>query len=149
MLSGLLLNYSHPWEQPLDITQLDATIQDTPNKPLQTQFQHDTTEYDKHFMARAAHLVFNTLQLMLAKPSLVSMGSLVKKVHKKRSSKTFWTPNIIGKDYRLRRESQPLGGTHVSPRGHWVRGFWRDQACGPNFSQHKETWIEPFWRGGE
>lgn len=150
MANGLLLNWSHPWEQPLDITQLDATIQDTPNAPLQTEFQHDITTYGKHFMARVAHLVFNTLQLMLTRPNLVSVGSLVRQVrHKSKSIKTFWTPNIIGEDYRLRRESQPLGGTHASPRGHWVRGFWRDQACGPNYSQHKDTWIEPFWRGGD
>src|SRR6185437_1609270 len=40
MLSGRLLNYSHPWEKPLDIAQLDATIQDAPQAPLQTRFQH-------------------------------------------------------------------------------------------------------------
>jgi hypothetical protein len=150
MLNSLLLNWSHPWEQPLDITQLDATIQDTPKPSLKEMFDEDLTTEAQHFLARAAHLVFNTLQLMLTRPNLVSMGSLVKHVqNKKKSIKTFWTPNIIGKDYRLRRESQPLGGTHASPRGHWVRGFWRDQACGPNYGQHKETWIEPFWRGGE
>lgn len=150
MLNGLLLSWSHPWEQPLDIAQLDATIQDTDNGLLQTHYQTDITQDGKHFVARVAHLVFNTLHLMLARPELVSMGSLAKQVHHKRHSITeFWTPNTIGKDYRLGRGSQPLGGSHASPRGHWVRGFWRDQACGPNYSQHKETWIEPFWRGGE
>ena len=150
MLNGLLLNWSHPWEQPLDIAQLDATIRDTPNESLQTEFQTAVTPNGKDFMARVAHLVFNTLHLMLARPQLVSMGSLVKQVQNKRhSTKAFWTPNTIGTNYRLRRERQPLGGTHVSPRGHWVRGFWRDQACGPNYSEHKEIWIEPFWRGGE
>jgi hypothetical protein len=150
MISGRLLNWSHPWEQPLDIAQLDATIQDTPSEPSETRFAYGVTTHDKHFMGRAAHLVFNTLHLMLARPNLVSIGSLVKQVRDKRKSiKTFWSPNMIGKDYRLRRDSEPLGGTHASPRGHWVRGFWRDQACGPNYSQHKEIWIEPFWRGGE
>lgn len=145
-----LLTWSHPWEQPLDIAKLDATIQELPNQGLHTQFQADLDTYDKHFMARVAHLVFNTLQLMLARPNLVSMGTLAKQVRdKKKSIKTFWSPNIIGKDYRLRRESDTLGSTHSSPRGHWVRGFWRDQACGLNYSQHKEVWIEPFWRGGE
>jgi hypothetical protein len=56
MLSGRLLNWSQPWEQPLDITQLDATIQDTPNMPLQTEFQDDITKSDKHFMSRVAHV---------------------------------------------------------------------------------------------
>lgn len=119
MLNGRLLKWSHPWEQPLDIAKLDATIQDTSNESLQTPFQSDVNTYDKHFMARAAHLVFNTLQLMLARPNLVSMGPLVKQVHdKKKSIKSFWSPNMIGKDYRLRHESQTLGGTHASPRGH-------------------------------
>ena len=149
-LDRRLVHWSHPSEQSLDIAQLDATVQNTLNSPQAEEFEEDLTPHSRPFLARVSHLVFNTLQLMLSRPNLVSMGSLVKRVHNKRKSiKTFWTPNIIGKDYRLRRESQPLGGTHASPRGHWVRGFWRDQACGPNFSEHKETWIEPFWRGGE
>ena len=150
MFNGLLLNWSHPWEQPLDIAQLDATIQDLPCEPPRTKFQGDIAPHGKDFLARVAHLVFNTLQLMLARPELVSMGSLVKQVHKERQSvKAFWSPNTIGRDYRLRHEPRPLGGNHASPRGHWVRGFWRDQACGPHYSEHKEIWIEPFWRGGE
>jgi len=150
MLNGLLLNWSHPWEQPLDIAQLDATIQSLPNEPPQTEFQTDVAAYGKDFLARVAHLVFNILQLMLSRPELVSTGSLVRQVHnKRRSARAFWSPNTIGTDYRVRREPQSLGGTHASPRGHWVRGFWRDQAYGPNYSEHKEIWIEPFWRGGE
>ena len=94
MMNGLLPNWSHPWEQPLDIAQLDATIQDTPDNPLQTPFQTDITTYGKRFMARVAHLVFNALQLMLARPELVSMGSLVKQVHNRKStpSKRFGLP---------------------------------------------------------
>ena len=86
MFNGLLLNWSHPWEQPLDIAQLDATIQDLPNELPQTKFQSDIAPQGKDFLARVAHLVFNTLQLMLARPELVSMGSLVKQVHNKRQS---------------------------------------------------------------
>lgn len=150
MSDGLLLNWSHPWEQALDIAQLDATIQDTPNEPLETRFQADVTADGRDFMARVAHLVFNTLQLMLVKSDLVSMGSLVNQVHHRRhSTREFWSPNTIGAEYRLKRQRHPLGGTHASPRGHWVRGFWRNQACGPNYSEYKEIWIEPFWRGGE
>src|SRR5262249_32918064 len=81
--SGRLLNWSHPWEQPLDIAQLEATVQDTLTPPNTTQLQSDITTYDKHFLARVAHLVFNTLQLMLARPDVVSMGSLVKQLHHK------------------------------------------------------------------
>lgn len=28
-----------------------------------------------------------------------------------------------------------------------VRGHWRNQACGPRWTQTKRVWIEPFWRG--
>ena len=150
MASGRLLNWSHPWEKPLEVARLDTTVLDTPDQTPQTRFQHHPDAYDKHFMARIAHLVFNTLQLMLSRPSLVSMGLMLKEVHdKKKSVRVFWSPNRVGADYRLRRESQPLGGTHSSPRGHWVRGFWRNQACGPALRERKEVWIEPFWRGGE
>lgn len=30
-----------------------------------------------------------------------------------------------------------------------VRGHWRQQACGPRFSDRKATWIEPYWKGPE
>ena len=28
-----------------------------------------------------------------------------------------------------------------------VRGHWRDQACGPNMTEHRRIWIEPHWKG--
>jgi len=28
-----------------------------------------------------------------------------------------------------------------------VRGHWRDQACGVNFSERRKRWILPFWKG--
>lgn len=30
-----------------------------------------------------------------------------------------------------------------------VRGHWRQQACGPKFSDRRATWIEPYWKGPE
>lgn len=30
-----------------------------------------------------------------------------------------------------------------------VRGHWRDQACGENFSLRRKIWIKPFWKGPE
>lgn len=30
-----------------------------------------------------------------------------------------------------------------------VSGHWRRQACGPNRSERKTIWIEPFWKGPE
>lgn len=150
LTDGRLLNWSHPWEKEIDIAHINSTVEGLPDKPLTTGFQTEVSSDDKQFLANVAHLVLNTLQLMISKPQLVSMGSLVKKVQgKKGRVKVFWSPNTIGKDYRIRRVGQHLGGTHASPRGHWVRGFWRDQACGQQFRERREVWIEPFWRGGE
>ncbi|MBU1067434.1 hypothetical protein KKE60_06575 [Patescibacteria group bacterium] len=28
-----------------------------------------------------------------------------------------------------------------------VRGHWRDQAVGKDWSEHKRIWIEPYWKG--
>ena len=62
----------------------------------------------------------------------------------------YWQPHIIGKHYKLRYEHRTgQGGTHASPRGHWVSGFWREQPHGPQRSLRKTLWIEPFWRGGK
>jgi len=30
-----------------------------------------------------------------------------------------------------------------------VRGHWRNQAYGPEFSLHRKKWIEPYWKGPE
>lgn len=32
---------------------------------------------------------------------------------------------------------------------HIVRGHWKLQACGPNLSERKPIWIQPYWRGPE
>jgi hypothetical protein len=42
---------------------------------------------------------------------------------------------------RRPRSRRPLGVRTA------VRGHWRLQACGPQFSQHKIIWIQPTWRG--
>jgi hypothetical protein len=54
MSTGRLLNWTHSWEQPLDIAKLDGTIDDLPKEPLRTRFQYDVNTYDRHFMARLA-----------------------------------------------------------------------------------------------
>ena len=30
-----------------------------------------------------------------------------------------------------------------------VRGHWRNQPCGPNLSERRATWIQPYWKGHE
>jgi hypothetical protein len=108
-------------------------------------------ETDEMFMQSCIHLLLGTLLLMTARPDLVSYGTLqqtakVKHGHTKGVNE-FWSPNMIGREYKLRRESP--GGFHLSPRLHWVRGFYRNQAYGKQWANRKLVWIEPFTRGVE
>jgi len=89
---------------------------------------------------------------MLRRPDLVERGRILKATPARDGAppREFWDPNVIGKNYRIRRIDVPQGGTsHMSPRGHWVRRYYRDQPHGPQRSEHGEVWIEPYWRGGE
>jgi hypothetical protein len=45
-----------------------------------------------------------------------------------------------------RASVQSASGWHLSKR-FVVRGHWRDQACGPGLSEHRSTWIRPYWKG--
>jgi hypothetical protein len=97
---------------------------------------------DSRFVAEAAHYLFGTLLLMLNKPEFVEPGVSRRKMT--RNGVPIWSPNIIGRHYRLKREGMGVGdGTHASPRAHWRRGHWRDQVHGPKLSLRKQMWIEP------
>jgi len=148
MTNAHILNWHNPTMKPLDITKLDELVQNSVSPPKSSPFQYNLNTDDKHFMAGVVHLVLNTIQLMQAKPDFISMGSMIKEVRSKNMPiKSYWSPNLIGSDYKIKRESQQSGGSHASPRGHWVRGYWRSQAYGESYSQRKDIWIEPFLRG--
>jgi hypothetical protein len=150
-----LLHWTLPDQEQVKLDELDKLItlfeehkeyRHTSDLPF---FSDSLTPEDNRFMAKVTHFVLGTLILMTARPDLITTGALRKKVQKKNEPpKEFWSPNIIGEHFKLRREHVPQGGTHASPRGHWVRGFYRDQSHGPQHSLRKEIWIEPFWRGG-
>lgn len=96
---------------------------------------------DDPFMESLGVVAFGTLLAMLARPELLEKSTLIRKVpSKKGGEKEFWTPNIIGKHYRMRRE---LGGSHASPRMHWRRGHCRMQPYGHELSERKRIWLEP------
>jgi hypothetical protein len=104
-------------------------------------------EGDRDVVSQAVHLLFGTFALMDARPDLVTHGSLQKRVKKADGVREFWSPNIIGEHYRIKREDGQ--GSHASPRMHWVRGFWREQPYGPGFGMRRTQWVEPYLRGEE
>jgi hypothetical protein len=153
-----LLHWTIPTTEHVDLARLDDLVQSFEDKWMQhhsefPQFVSDEmTEADNRFMARVCHLLFGTLLLMLARPELVTTGALRKRVAAKNEQhrvKEFWSPNIIGEHYKLRRPYIPQGGTHASPRGHWVKGSYREQPYGVKHAERKQIWVEPYWRGGE
>ncbi|MDP9051890.1 MAG: hypothetical protein M3O31_14400 [Acidobacteriota bacterium] len=109
-----------------------------------------TSDAAAHLGAGVAHYILSAILIMNARPELVTSGSLQKRVMKKGNlPREFWTPNIIGEHYRVRRESMDHGGTHASPRFHWVRGCYRQQPYGPGGELRRQQWIEPYMRGLE
>lgn len=103
---------------------------------------------DDGFLRQARALVFGLLLAMSARPQLVSYGQRQGKQSKK-GRREFWTPNIIGRGFRVERESTGEKGTHASPRLHWRRGHFRAQRYGEKLQQIKTIWIEPTLVGGQ
>jgi hypothetical protein len=150
--AGYLLH----WNLPLDAFGESISMPDIDDLVL--RYAHEThssatdpfqnnkmTPADNQTIALCAHYVFGTLLAMEARPELITHGKMLKRVNKGGHHNEFWSPNIIGRDYVLKNEAGQ--GTHASPRMHWVRGFYRDQAIGPGRAQHKRIWVEPFMRG--
>jgi len=126
---------------------------------LQEKYSHSSrlTRLSQHFtsvdiaaMNAAIKMLFNVILLITHKPEVVEAARLLKRLSGGPEKPVeYWQPHIIGRTYKLRYEHHEAGGSHHSPRGHWVSGFWREQAHGPQHSLRKTLWIEPFWRGGQ
>lgn len=137
----------------------------TPPSVKSTNLDADLTEYDEEFLEKLGVITFGTFLAMNAKPELVEKGKLLKRVTKANAApKEFWSPNIIGPKYRLKREVPKInrygkfaadqrkrdqGGTHASPRLHWRRGHYRMQAYGVGLKERKQLWIEPVIVGAQ
>jgi hypothetical protein len=137
----------------------------TPPSLKTTRLDSDLTKADEEFLEKLGVITFGTFLAMNAKPELLEKGKLLKRVQKTgQQPREFWSPNIIGPRYRLKREvrkidkhgkfvaDQPkrdLGGTHASPRLHWRRGHFRNQAYGMGLKERKQIWIEPMLIGAE
>ena len=108
------------------------------------------THEDNHMLVGVGQVIFGALLLMMERPDLVTTGRLIKRVQKSNKPKReFWSPNVLGEHYQIRHEGVSLRGTHASPRMHWVRGSYKQQAHGPQRTLRKRIWIEPYLRGLE
>jgi hypothetical protein len=121
----------------------------------------DLSEEDSGFLEGIGVILFGTLLAMNARPELVERGSMCRVAGKAEKRKEFWSPNIIGKKYKFRREVPRVAkdgafvfdgrerGTHASPRMHWRRGHFRNQAYGEQRRLRKIIWLEPCLIGAE
>jgi hypothetical protein len=160
MMAALLpTGYFVHWNIPLDAYGPVTTMPELKDMLLNFNTQHGTalpvrggtmTPDDFSLGLDVAHYIFSALMLMTARPELVTAPSLAQRVPAKkgRQAREFWNPAIIGEHYKLRHAPGPSqGGTHASPRFHWVEGFWKEQPYGPGRNLRKTIWIEPYMRG--
>ncbi len=86
-------------------------------------------------------LALNLLFAMAARPEYVERG--MRQGRHKKSGAEIWTPNIVGRKYAVKRDPNAETGSHASPRMHWRRGHFRQQAFGVGRTEHKIIWLEP------
>jgi hypothetical protein len=116
-------------------------------------------EVEKVFSLKVQNFAIKLMLALTARPNFIAHGSLQRSA-KQKKGRTFdelWNPNLIGWDYRAKREGIPDNPTddqiksaamqletrHASPRMHWRRGFMRNQPYGPKNSLRHLIWIEP------
>ena len=101
---------------------------------------------DKERCDRLSALMLKLLVVLNTRPNLVEPGTCLREAstRKGKTRSELWSPNIIGRTYRVLRENTC---THASPRLHWRRGHLRNQAHGPGRTLRKLAWIEPMLIG--
>jgi hypothetical protein len=98
------------------------------------------------FLRDLSGVVFRVLLGLEARPALLVSGR--RDGRHKKSGVELWTPNVVGRDYRVARAGvESHGGSHASPRPHWRRGHFRRQAVGAGRTERKIIWIEPILIG--
>jgi hypothetical protein len=127
LADGSLLNLKNPF---------DLADQPTPQSPFDTPLR----EQDGEFLQKMVSIFFGVIMAMLARPTLLEKECRVATTKKKRE-REFWSPNVVGKYYQP--VHQKGDGTHSSPRMHWRRGHYRNQAHGEGRKERKILWIEP------
>lgn len=101
---------------------------------------------DSYFLSRAVSLSIKLLLAMSARPNLIEHGALDRpaKMKKGKERDALWTPNTIGRGYRIVNERVPKEHQGGTVRMHWRRGHFRNQAYGLREApSYKVIWIDP------
>jgi len=100
----------------------------------------------------------STLWLLAAQPLVVSVADRPSpRPAARRSARRALSSDVRLVDVRRRlveaksEPSEPDAGRKVEWSRRWIvggeDGFWRQQACGPRWSEHRPVWIAPFEKG--
>lgn len=130
------------------VIQYDYAFDESAPAIINAHTDYALEKNDRNLLNRVGQITFGILMSMNARPDLIVRESLIKRTTTKNGVREFWSPNIIGRDYRV-AERREGSGHHASPRWHWVRGHYRMQVHGPRNTLRKTIWIEPYLVTGE
>jgi hypothetical protein len=106
-------------------------------------------EAEADFTNQVTHLLMQTLLYLQAYPdNLIKENSsnLSRKGGKRSNQKQILTPNIIGQNYQLKRQSTLSNANQLGHQKatHWRKGFYKYQPYGSRSApKYKLIWIEP------
>jgi hypothetical protein len=135
------------YSRAVDSTQTPYIIAPTIEAGARGVWDLPITSDDETFLSRMVSVCFSLLIAQTARPELLTPEHRATGKRTKKAPREIWTPNFLGKGYTARRETAE--GTHASPRLHWRRGHFRNQAYGPKHSERKTIWIEPTLIGSD
>lgn len=86
--------------------------------------------------------ILNTLSNLVT-VGVKTRAERVNSKNPKKNREALWSPNFIGKDFKVEREYTSQGGTHASPRMHWRRGHLHTVLFGEQRTQRRRQWYKP------
>jgi len=96
------------------------------------------------FSSYLCGLLVNVLLLQTTKPELVERGERTgKRIKAGGDGLECYTPNFIGRHYRVRREHSEATGRHFTEL-RWRAGHYRLQWHGAGRTEWKTIWVEPY-----
>ena len=104
---------------------------------------------DKERCDRLSALMFKLLVVLNTCPHLIEPASCLRSASTKKGKarSELWSPNVIGRTYKVLHDRTAPTGTHASPRLHWRRGHLRNQAHGQGRALRKLIWLQPMLIG--
>jgi hypothetical protein len=104
-------------------------------------------EKESDFTIKVTNLLMQTLLYLQAYPENLSQSSssnVSRNARKGSNQKQMLSPNLIGKNYQVKRQSSSGNNTGHQKATHWRKGFYKYQPYGSRSApKYKLIWIEP------